>query len=146
MFRTWWQKFFSFPRSRFARRRGYRPPTRLLFRTTRLSMTALEDRVTPATFADNGTTLNLVLNTANTNAAIVSSGTSYNITLTGDTWTGTNDANVTGNGTATLTVTAAGIAAFTNRISLADAAAAGDSVTFNDSGARMSTPTISTFS
>ena len=126
MFRTWWQKFFSFPRSRFARRRGYRPPMQLMRRTFRLSLTALEDRVTPASFVDNGTTLNLVLNTANTNAAIVSAGTSYSVTLTGDTWVGTNDANVTGNGTATLTVTTAGIAAFTNQISLADAAAAGD--------------------
>jgi hypothetical protein len=137
MFRTWWQKLFSFPRTRIARRRGYRPPNSLTRRTFRLSMTALEDRLAPATFTDNGTTLNLVLNTANVNAAIVSSGTSYTVTLTGDTWTGTNDANVTGNGTATLTVTAAGIAAFTNQISVADAAAGGDSVTFNDSGANL---------
>jgi hypothetical protein len=92
--------------------------------------------VTPAaTFTDNGSTLNLDLTAANTNAAIVSNGTSYTITLTGGVWSGTNDANVTGNGTATLTVTAAGIAAFTIQISLVDAAAAGDSVTFNDSGA-----------
>src|SRR6478752_5845119 len=48
MFRTWWQKLFTFPRTRLARRRGYRPPSRLLGRTTRLSMTYLEDRITPA--------------------------------------------------------------------------------------------------
>src|SRR6187397_1573738 len=53
MFRTWWQKVFTFPRTRLARRRGYRPPARLLGRTTRLSMTALEDRVTPAIVSYN---------------------------------------------------------------------------------------------
>jgi hypothetical protein len=95
----------------------------------------LEYRLAPATFADNGTALNLVLNTANVNAAIVANSASYTITLTGDTWSGTNDANVTGNGTATLTVTAAGIVAFTNQINVADATAGGDSVAFNSSGA-----------
>src|SRR5262249_16660462 len=104
-------------------------------RSCRPRVECLEDRLVPATFVDNGTTLNLVLNTATTNAAIVSAGTSYTLTLTRDIWSGTHDATVTGNGKPTLTVTAAGIAAFTNQISLVDAAAAGDSVTFNNSGA-----------
>src|SRR5438477_9334313 len=43
----------------------------------RLQLEGLEDRLAPASFADNGTTLNLALNNANTNAAIVSNGTSY---------------------------------------------------------------------
>ncbi len=109
-----------------------RSPERVLAFRPRVE--ALEDRLTPATFTDSGATLNLVLNVANTSAAIVSGGTNYTVTLTGDTWSGTNDAKVTGNGTAALTVTAAGIAAFTSQISLVDAAAGGDSVTFNDSG------------
>src|SRR5262249_39023791 len=65
--------------------------------------------------------------------SIVSGGNSYTLTLNGtNVWSGTNSPNVTGNGTATLTVTSAGIAAFTDRISLVDAAAGRDSVTFDD--------------
>jgi len=62
MFRTWWQKFFTFPRTRTARRAGARPPARLIGRTTRLSMTYLEDRITPAlqlTYGGAGTALTL---------------------------------------------------------------------------------------
>lgn len=47
MFRTWWQKLFVFTRSRNLRRRRLADPRRLP-RTRRLSMTALEDRITPA--------------------------------------------------------------------------------------------------
>ena len=87
-------RFTAARNSAAGKRRGRTPPLRL---------EALEDRLAPATFTDNGTTLNLVLNTASTNAAIVSTSTpSYTLTLTGDTWSGTNDGNVTGNGTATL--------------------------------------------
>ncbi|RLS33683.1 MAG: hypothetical protein DWH80_00040 [Planctomycetota bacterium] len=93
----------------------------------------LEDRVLLSAFTASGSTLNVDLNTANANVAIVSSGTSYTLTLTGDTWNGTDSANVTGNGTSTLTVTAAGLAAF-DTISITDSAA-GESVTFDDSGA-----------
>jgi fibronectin-binding autotransporter adhesin len=78
MFRIWWQKFFSFPRSRFARRRGYRPPHQLLGRTTRLSMTALEDRVTPA--------FNLTLSsiaTVGVSSSTVAGVTTFTATATG---------------------------------------------------------------
>lgn len=47
MFRTWWQKLFVFARSRNLRRRRLADPRRMP-RTRRLSMTALEDRITPA--------------------------------------------------------------------------------------------------
>jgi hypothetical protein len=130
MFRSWRKVLVSFfrPTVRTIRRRP--APSR----RRRLLLEGLESRLAPATFTDNAPTLNLVLNVANVNAAIVSNGTNYKLTLTGDTWSGTDDANVTGNGTATLTVTSAGITAFTNGISLADSAA-GTSATFNDSGA-----------
>jgi hypothetical protein len=102
-----------------------------------LGFECLEDRLAPATFTDNGTTLNLVLNNANTNVAIISAGTGsgggYFFTLTNDTWSGTNDSNVTGSGTSILIVPPTGIAAFTNQISVVDAAP-GDSVTFDNSG------------
>jgi hypothetical protein len=124
--RSWMRRLFARPVT---------PAIRKAPRRIRPAFEALEDRLVLATFADNAATLNLVLNHANTNVAIVSNGTSYTLTLTGDTWSGTNDANVTGNGTATLTVTAAGIAAFTNHVSLVDSTAGGDGVTFNDSGA-----------
>src|SRR6476646_1046487 len=58
----------------------------------------LEERQMRATFAEVGTLLNLDLNVANVSVAIVSVGTSYSLTLTGDTWNGTNSVNVTGFG------------------------------------------------
>ena len=64
---------------------------------------------------------------------VISNGANYTFTLSGtDTWSGTDSANVTGNGTNTLTVTSAGIAAFTD-INIMDS---GDtaSVNFNNSG------------
>ncbi len=102
-----------------------------------LQLERLEDRLAPATFTDNGTTLNLVLNNPNTNASIVSviNNGGYFIDLTGDTWSGTNTSGVSGNGQPELAITPAGVAAFTSEISLVDANAAGDSVTFNDIGA-----------
>ena len=108
-------------------------------RPRRLFLELLEDRLTPtasATFAEAGAVLNLGL-AANNQLAIVSNGTSYTLSLgaTG-TWSGINSANETGNGTSNLTVTAAGISAFTTGINLTDfASTGGDGVTFNNSGA-----------
>src|SRR5688572_14160069 len=115
-------------RSRKATRRN-----RPLANTRRAFFEPLEDRRLLATFAEAGTLLNLDLDVANTSAAIVSAGTSYSLTLTGDTWSGTDSANATGNGTALLTVTADGLAAF-NTVNITDSAA-GSAVNFNDSGA-----------
>lgn len=67
--------------------------------------------------------------------SIVSTGTSYQLTLTSGIWDGINDANVTGNGSGTLTVTSTGIGAFTTAISITDTGSTGgDSVTFNNCG------------
>lgn len=111
-----------------------RKPIRRSRAAKRLHFDLLEDRTAPATFADVAPNLNLALD-ANENVAIVSTGAQYSLTLTGGNWTGTDNANVTGNGTATLTVTAAGLAAFSD-INLSDTAA-GVSVDFNDSGANL---------
>jgi hypothetical protein len=100
--------------------------------SVKLEIQSLEDRLVPASFAEAGTLLNLDLDVANTSVAIVSAGTSYSLTLTGDTWSGTDSANVTGNGTAVLTVTAAGLAAF-NTVNITDSAAI-SAVNFNDRG------------
>ena len=101
----------------------------------RLGFESLESRWLLATFTDNSPTLNLVLAT-NDQVAIASTGTAYTLTLASDTWTGTNGANVSGNGTSTLTVTSAGLAAFTTGITITDTGSAGgDSVTFVDSQA-----------
>src|SRR5262249_9004270 len=84
------------------RRSGAR---RVIRRPARPLVEHLEDRLAPATFAESGTQLNLDLNTASEAVSIVSNGTSYTLTLNGtNIWSGTNSANVTGNGTATLTV------------------------------------------
>ena len=87
-----------------------------------------------ASFADSGTSLSLVLGT-NENVAITSTGSTYSLSLgaTG-TWSGTNDTNVTGNGSSTLTVTNSGLTAFTAGINITDAGSGGgDAVVFNDS-------------
>ncbi|HPM80849.1 MAG TPA: autotransporter-associated beta strand repeat-containing protein, partial [Candidatus Anammoximicrobium sp.] len=94
----------------------------------------LEDRRLLASFLDANPTLSIDLNAASENVALVSNGTSYTLTLNGaNTWTGANTANVTGNGTGTLTVTAAGLAAF-NTVNITDSAS-GCAVTFGNSGA-----------
>jgi hypothetical protein len=82
----------------------------------------LEDRLTPATFAAAGPQLGLTLDTADEAVSIVTDGSTCTLTLTGGTWSGTDSANVTGNGTALLTVTAAGLAAF-DTVALTDSAA-----------------------
>ncbi len=94
----------------------------------------LEDRTLLATFAGVGTSLNLGLET-NEQLAVVSNGSTYSLSLgASGTWGGSDDANVTGTGTNVLTVTAAGIAAFTTAINVADSGP-GTTVTFNDGGA-----------
>ena len=104
-----------------------------------LGLESLEDRSVPATFAEAGAALNLNL-LANERVSIVANASTYTLSLTGGTWSGTDSANVTGNGTAALSVTAAGIAAFTD-ISLTDAGA-GTAVTFNNSGANFYSETF----
>ena len=113
----------------------------------RLMLEYLEDRLAPATFADTasgGTILNLVLTNANTNVAIVANANDF---TTSGSNTFTNKSLTTpGDFTVSIpkrtpgiphTVTSAGIAAFTNQISLVDGGntgPAGTSVTFSGSG------------
>ncbi|HEY5311749.1 MAG TPA: hypothetical protein VIK18_04495, partial [Pirellulales bacterium] len=100
-----------------------------------LTLERLENRCLLATFTDAAPALNLVL-AANQNVGIISTGTNYDLTLSSGTWTGTDDANVTGNGSATLVVTNAGLSAFTTDINITDAGSTGgDGVTFNTSQA-----------
>ncbi len=103
-------------------------------RQRKLLLEPLEDRRLLASFLDANPTLSIDLNAASENVALVSNGTSYTLTLNGaNTWTGANTANVTGHGTGTLTVTAAGLAAF-NTVNITDSAS-GCAVTFGNSGA-----------
>ena len=88
----------------------------------------LEDRTLLATFTDAHPTLTLTL-AANDAVGIVANTSTYTLALTSGTWSGTNDGNVTGNGTATLTVQETAF----NQVNLTDTGA-GTSVTFNDSG------------
>src|SRR5262249_27119542 len=82
----------------------------------RLSIESLEDRFLLAAFAAADTQLNLNMNVPNKDLKIPSIEKSYYFTLTIDTWHETNSNNVIGTGAATLTVIAAGIKAFTNKI------------------------------
>ena len=89
-----------------------------------------------ANFSESGTTLNLNLSLSNDIVSVLSQGRSYVFTLAATTWSGTNSANVSGNGTSTLTVSSAGITAFTTGITLTDNGnPGGSSLIFANSGA-----------
>jgi hypothetical protein len=92
-------------------------------------MEKLESRVMLAAFTDAAPSLTLTL-AAHDAVGITANNSTYAFNLTSGTWSGTNDANVSGNGTATLTVQKAAF----NQVSLTDSGV-GTSVTFNDSGA-----------
>jgi hypothetical protein len=80
---------------------------------------------------ETGSTLQIALGT-NETAGIVSQGSSYALSLSGGTWSGPDSANVTGDGSAALMVTSAGLSTFT-QISIVDTGG-GDRVDFNDCG------------
>ena len=128
-----WLRFLVLGRGRACSGRRSSGPDRFRFRPC---LEWCEERLAPATFLEAGATLNLVLGT-NAQLAIVSTGTSYNLSLGGTgTWSGTNSANVSGNTLSTLTVTSAGISAFTTGITIGDAGSGGgDAVALNDSSA-----------
>ncbi|MFO1485363.1 MAG: choice-of-anchor D domain-containing protein [Verrucomicrobiaceae bacterium] len=105
-----------------------------------------------ATFNVSGTTLQLNLTTANETVAITAGASSYTFALTGGTWSGTDSADATGNGTASLSAVKASFAAVT-----VDDSSTGNGANFNDSGANTytssftitldsTTPGTSTFS
>jgi hypothetical protein len=103
-------------------------------RWRRLAFQSLEQRLVLATFADSGTTLSLGLGTGE-KVAIISTGSTYILSLdTTGTWSGVNDANVTGTTTNILTVTNAGLTAFTSSVQITDTGSGGgDAIVFNDS-------------
>ena len=118
---------------------------RLRRQATLAVMEGLEERVLLSTiggtFSASGSSpsevLNVSLNTANTTLSVASAGSTYTLTLSSGTWTGSG-ANVSANGSV-LTVST--LSAFASgSINITDTAA-GDSVTFADSGANTySTP------
>src|SRR6516164_3225980 len=91
-------------------------------------MDKLEDRLMLASFTDASPALNISLDASDA-VGIVANGTTYTFNLTSGTFSGTDNANVSGNGTSTLTVQKAVF----NQVSLTDGGG-GTSVTFNDSG------------
>ncbi|HVX63386.1 MAG TPA: hypothetical protein VHC19_22385, partial [Pirellulales bacterium] len=97
----------------------------------RLSIEGLEDRRVLATFVDGAPTLSLAL-AANESVGIVAGASTYTLTLTGGTWSGADDGNVSGDTTSTLTVQKA---AFTQITLDNQTGAGGTAVAFNDSGA-----------
>ena len=129
----WLAHCFGTAQNRKARRSQSARKTGRGTRRLRPHLEVLEDRLTPATFSEAGATLNLNLGTTGEQVGIVSNGTSYTLSLTGGTWVGTNTARVTGNGTTTLSVTTAGLAAF-NLVNITDSAQ-NTAVNFNNSGA-----------
>src|SRR5262249_13852004 len=132
MTRSWIRRFFA----RTSPVRRHKSPQ------ARFCLELLEDRNAPAAFAEVGASLKLDLNVASEAVTIVSKGSSYEFTLSGTVWSGTDSANVTGDSKAKLTVTTAGLAAFTAGINITDSAA-GTSVTFEDSAGKSYTNLLS---
>jgi hypothetical protein len=83
-----------------------------------------------ATFTVSGSTLAINLTAANESVAITAGASSYTFALTAGTWSGTNSADATGNGTASLSAVKASFTAVT-----VDDGSTGNAVTFNTSGA-----------
>ncbi len=90
----------------------------------------LEDRALLAGFTVSGSTLAINLTGVNESVAITSAGSAYAFVLTGGTWSGTDGGGATGNGTATLTATAASFTSVT-----VDDSSTGNSANFGNSGA-----------
>ncbi len=95
---------------------------------SRFRFELLEDRRLLATFSESSGILQIDL-AANESLAVSSAGASYNLALSGGTFSGTDSANVTGNGTVSLSVIAA---AFTE-VKIDDSGT-GVNVNFNNSG------------
>ncbi len=142
MTRSWISRLFA--RSCAARQARSITRRRAKVWPTRFDLELLEDRNAPASFVEAGATLNLNLDTASESVSIQSNGTNYKLSLAATNWSGTDSANVTGNGSNTLTVTKAGIDAFTSGINIADSAAA-TSVTFATSGAKLYANALNVF-
>jgi uncharacterized repeat protein (TIGR01451 family) len=102
-------------------------------RRRKLLLEKLEDRRLLAIFSESGGTLNLVLEAGENLSILSTPSDTYTFTLTaGGPWSGTDSANVTGQGGNLLTVTPDGKLAF-GTINITDFAAAAG-VVFADSG------------
>src|SRR5271163_3216056 len=108
----------GFFRTRRQRAAGEPTASRCWF-SRRLGFQQLEERHLLATFVDVAPSLNLVFGT-NQDVSVISTGAAYSLTLSTGTWSGTNDSDVSGNGLSTLTVTSAGLGAFTTAINITD--------------------------
>lgn len=101
-------------------------------RQRRLLLEPLEDRRLLATFAEVGTSLNLVLAADEQLVIQATAADTYALALAGGTWSGMDSEYVTGDGADLLTVTSAGRAAL-ETIAISDSAATAG-VEFADSG------------
>ncbi|WP_442509307.1 Calx-beta domain-containing protein [Novipirellula sp. SH528] len=97
-----------------------------------LEMEPLEDRRMLASFSEAGNVLSIDLS-ANEQVTIRNSGADYSLALNSTTWSGSDSANASGNTLSSLTVTAAGLAAF-DTINIVDSGD-GVSVVFDDNSA-----------
>jgi hypothetical protein len=88
--------------------------------------------VNPINFYEDEADLHLEFDDDDQNVSVVATATGHEFTLTNGLWSGTDSANVSGNGGSVLTVSAAGVAQF-DTVHIDDMASNG-SVTFNDSG------------
>ncbi len=131
MLLTWWRKLVNRKAKNPSRpRRGPSPR-----RWAELCLERLEDRLTPATVTDGGTsTLSIVLGT-NESLAIMSNGSTYTFTSNQSITNGgvANPSDFSGFGSPSLMLLASGIARYTTAISITDSGP-GDTVTFDDSG------------
>jgi hypothetical protein len=109
----------------------FRPATRLrclLISSVIAGVSVL--KAAAATFNVSGTTFAINLTAANESVAITAGTSHYSFALTGGTWSGTDSADATGNGTASLSALKASFTAVT-----VDDGSTGNAVTFNTSGA-----------
>ncbi|MBO13031.1 MAG: hypothetical protein CMJ68_20030, partial [Planctomycetaceae bacterium] len=83
-------------------------------------------------FYEDGADVFIELHDDDQDVSIVATTTGYEFTLSSGQWAGTDSANVSGNGSSVLTISAAGVAQF-DTVHIDDMASNG-SVTFNDSG------------
>jgi hypothetical protein len=132
-FRSWVKHLFQKSPASSRKRHGRRVP---------LWLERLEGRITPASVTQVGGVLTISLNTTNEALALTSAGATYNVTTTA-TFSGAGGANFAGLGTATGTITAAGLTQIVINDTAQGAAANPESITFNNSAGNTYTTAFS---